>query len=303
MAEGASPLERLCATTHGAAVAELRRAFRAAGLDTPALDARRLVEWVLGVDGASLLRDPDRPLSQPDSRRIADACRRRLAREPVSRIIGMRGFHGLDFEIGPASLDPRPETETLVDGVLGLIANGLVPGGNTPQILDLGTGSGAILVALLTRLPESTGVGVDISLEALAIARRNVDRHGLAGRAMLQASSWFEAVTGTFDLIVANPPYIPTSEIEALDPEVHRYDPHAALDGGPDGLEPYRRIAAGAAQTLRPGGWLVTEIGMGQSDSISAILAPLASPTAGDGAIVWHDLSGTARCVAVRART
>lgn len=293
----------LRATTRGSAVAELTHAFRAAGLDTPALDARRLAEWVLGVDGASLLRDPEHPIGQDECRRLAEASRRRLSREPVSRIIGLRGFHGLDFEISPATLDPRPETETLVEGVLALIADGRVPGGPASRILDLGTGSGAILVALLARLPEATGLGVDISLPALDIARRNADRHGLSKRATFEASSWFDAVTGTFDLIVANPPYIPSREVDNLDPEVRHYDPRGALDGGPDGIEPYRRIAAGVARVLRPGGWLAMEVGMGQSASVSAMLAPLASEITANQTTVWYDLSGTGRCVAVRART
>lgn len=287
----------------GVAVAAMTHAFREAILDTPGLDARRLAAAALGLDEAMLLREPERPLDQAGRDRLAQVCARRLLREPVSRIVGIRAFHGLDFEIGPATLDPRPDTETLVDGVLDLVAKGLVPGGCAPRILDLGTGSGAILVALLVSLPAATGVGVDISQAALDLARRNADRLDLGSRVSFLRSSWFEAVAGPFDIVVSNPPYIARSEIADLEPEVSRHDPIAALDGGVDGLDAYRAIIAGVSAVLAPDGWLALEIGIGQQVPICDLLRAVGLGQQPGSLQVWPDLSGTARCVAVKART
>ncbi len=234
------------------ALAILSEAFREAGLDTPGLDARRLVAGTLGLDDVHLLRAPETVVADTSRHALLTAARRRLAREPVSRILAIRHFHGLALEIGPATLDPRPDTETLVDGVLALVAEGRVPGGAAPRILDLGTGTGAILIALLAALPEARGTGTDRSPEALEIARRNATRHALADRATFLQSDWLDAVTGQFDLIVSNPPYIASGDIAALDPEVRDHDPHLALDGGqirPRGLRGHRR---GARRHARP---------------------------------------------------
>jgi release factor glutamine methyltransferase len=292
------------APTLGAAVAAMTRAFTDAGLDTPALDARRLATFALGLGPVSLLREPERPLSGDDRTRLAEAVTRRLAREPVSRILGRRAFHGLDLEIGPSTLDPRPETETLVDSILGLAAEGLVAGGRaTPRILDLGTGSGAILLALLHGLPDATGLGTDISADALAIAGRNAARHGLAGRAELRQSSWLDNVDGRFDIIVSNPPYSPGVEIATLDPEVTRFDPIAALDGGVDGLAAYRAIAANVSKVLARGAWIAVEVGAGQCEDATRILRNAFPAGTSLDRRVWPDLSGIDRCVAVKART
>lgn len=289
------------ASTLASAVSYLTTAFCEAGLETPSLDARRLVLGCLGLPPVALLREPERPVS-PGERRLLDvAARRRLAREPVSRILGERGFHGLDLEIGPATLDPRPETETLVDGVLELVRQGRVPVGSEPRILDLGTGSGAILVALLHRLPAASGLGVDISQAALEIAARNASRHGLAHRAAFKLSTWLAAVEGQFDIVVSNPPYIPTHAIATLEPEVS-FDPHAALDGGPDGLAPYRAIAHQAPRVLARGGWLAVEVGVDQADSVATILGEAVCGATANGVQVWNDLAGIPRCVAVQAR-
>lgn len=287
------------------AVRRLAAAFREAGLETPDLDARRLVLDTLSLDGAALLREPDRHLDTDEQQKIAAVQARRLDREPVSRILGMRAFHGLDLEISPATLDPRPDTETLVDGVLRLVADGRVPGGDAPRILDVGTGSGAILIALLHRLPKATGLGTDISDEALAVAGRNAARHGLAERARFRQTSWLDNIDGPFDVIVSNPPYIPTNDLAELEPEVARFDPRTALDGGTDGLEAYRAIASDLKRLLAPGGWVAVEVGIGQSKDVVSILAnglgygPECSET---DAQVWFDLGGIARCVACEAR-
>jgi release factor glutamine methyltransferase len=288
------------------AVRSLAITFRDAGLETPDLDARRLVLDGLSLDSATLLREPDRRLDSREQQRIREACTRRLAREPVSRILGKRAFYGLDLEISPATLDPRPDTETLVDGVLRLISDGRAPGGEAPHILDIGTGSGAILVAVLSRLPKATGLGTDISAEALAVARRNASRHGLARRAGFQKTSWADGIKGPFDLVISNPPYISTEKLSGLEPEVAHFDPRGALDGGADGLSAYRAIAGSLPRILAPGGWVAVEVGVGQSDAVASILANGLNDRRNDVAssgLIWCDLGGIARCVALEART
>jgi release factor glutamine methyltransferase len=284
------------------ALRQLATAFREAGIDSPALDARRLVAHVAGIDTVEAVRAPDRQLDDETRRRLLAAAGRRLAREPVSRIIGERYFHGLALEIGPATLDPRPDTEVLVDGVLALVAAGRTAGGPRPRILDLGTGSGAILVALLARLPSATGTGVDVDATALAVARRNAMRHDVATRTRLLQSDWLDAVSGTFDIVVANPPYIPAQDVEGLEPEVRLYDPSGALDGGCDGLAAYRAIAAGVGRVIAPGGWIAVEVGAGQADDVIRLFRDK-SGVALETQEVWDDLSGIRRCVAVRARS
>lgn len=283
--------------TLGAALSAMTRSFAAAGLDTPALDARRLTSSALALDPVQLLRDPERPLSAWDHRRLAVVTARRLAREPVSRIEGKRSFRGLELEIDQATLDPRPDTETLVDAVFDLLA-----GRSGARILDLGTGSGAIIVALLNGLPEATGVGTDIEEAALHVATRNASRHGLLDRARFQRSDWLDQIGDRFDVVVANPPYIASSELRALEPEVALYDPVTALDGGPDGLTAYRAIALRIAEVLEPNGWIVVEVGAGQCEAVSRILT---AALTGAGSIerrTWHDRGGISRCVAIRAR-
>ncbi|MFM9942293.1 MAG: peptide chain release factor N(5)-glutamine methyltransferase [Hyphomicrobiaceae bacterium] len=285
--------------TLGAALAATMARFRAAGLDQPGLDARRLLAACCGLTPGEVLLRPEHGLTLAERHRLANLTERRLAHEPVSRILGVRSFHGLELEISPATLDPRPETETLVDGVLALIEQERVPGGRAPRILDLGTGSGAILLALLHKLPEATGLGTDRSIAALQLAARNAHTLGLQARCTFQQSDWFAAVEGRFDVIVANPPYIPNRDIEHLAIDVRCYDPITALDGGVDGLDPYRVILSECGPHLRPGAWLAVEIGSDQQDAVVALArADQASLWAERG--VWQDLSGKPRCVAFR---
>ena len=288
--------------TIGDAQRQLTAQFRAAGLDTPALDARLLVTAALGLDAADGLRRPELAVPPEVIARIETFTRRRLAREPVSRILGTRHFHGLPFEIGPATLDPRPDTETLVDAALELVRAGAVPGGEAPCILDLGTGSGAIMIALLAALPAARGLATDIDPAALAIAGRNAVRHGIGDRLQLAAAHWLDGLMGPFDLIVSNPPYIPGRDIAGLDPEVANYDPRRALDGGPDGLDAYRRILAGAPVALSPGGWLMLEIGRDQKDDVAKIAAECENFISHSPLPQWSDLAGITRCVAFQAR-
>lgn len=246
----------------------LTQAFIGAGLDSAALDARVLTCAALGIDHAGLLRDPDLPLGEAASR-LAAFAKRRLAREPVSRILGQREFFGETYAVDPAVLDPRPDTETLVEAVLAALG----PRANEAlRLLDLGTGSGAILGALLGQLPRAIGFGVDLSPAAGAVARRNLDALGLSGRAFILAGHWLAPISGRFDVIVSNPPYIEAEEMAGLDPEVRLYDPRLALDGGADGLEAYRAIASAVAPHLAPRGILAFELGADQATAVESIL-------------------------------
>jgi release factor glutamine methyltransferase len=243
-------------------------AFHAAGLPCAGLDARVLICAALGIDHAELVREPDRPLGNV-AERLRELAERRLRREPVSRLVGVREFWGMPLAIDPHVLDPRPDTETLVEAVIDRLAAGRA----TPRrILDLGVGSGAILCALLQSVPNGYGVGVDSSAGACAVARGNLSRAGLSARSAILCGRWTEALGGTFDVIVSNPPYIPSAEISALDVEVRVHDPSLALDGGHDGLDAYRAIAPGLAARLAEGGLVAFEIGAGQARGVTAIL-------------------------------
>ncbi|MFV0298322.1 MAG: peptide chain release factor N(5)-glutamine methyltransferase [Hyphomicrobiaceae bacterium] len=284
------------------AVKRVAAILHASGVDTPGLDARRLTLGLLLLDEVVLVREPERPVGHDEIETLKAGVLRRLAHEPVSRILGRRSFHGMEFEIGAATLDPRPDTETLVDGVIGLVRSGVVPGGVRPRILDLGTGAGAILIALLAALPGATGVGCDIDADALAIAKANARRLGVDERAGFITSKWFETVDGVFDLIVSNPPYIPRDEIAGLDAEVRLYDPHLALDGGVSGLVEYETIIAGLPGALAADGWVVFEVGRGQASDVADLLVRAGGNVTYEIQEPWLDLAGVQRCVAAKAR-
>lgn len=217
---------------------------------------------------------------------------RRLAREPVHRILGRRAFWTLDLAISPAVLDPRPDSETLVEAALALAPRPCA------RVLDLGTGSGALLCALLTEWPEASGLGVDRSVEACRVARRNVEACGCGARALVVAGDWGAALAGPFDVVVSNPPYIRSDDIAGLDPEVRDHDPALALDGGADGLAAYRAIAPLAARLLAPGGLLAVEVGWTQGEDVAGLLAQ-----AGFGEVGRRrDLGGHDRVVTGRSR-
>ena len=268
-----------------------------AGKPDAATDARRLVAHALGIDRESLLRDPEFKPDAAALARLAALLARRATHEPVARIVGERDFYGLSLAVGSATLDPRPDTETVVTIACHLARRRERPDDGPLRILDLGTGSGAIALALLTELPDAEAVATDISPAALEIAHANAVRLGLADRIRLLASNWLDQVDGAFHLIVANPPYIPTADIAGLAPEVAGWDPRAALDGGPDGLDAYRAILRGIGRVMAPGGWAVFEVGAGQAGAVLALAeghglvpAPLTWPP-------LRDLGGTLRCV------
>jgi release factor glutamine methyltransferase len=275
----------------------LSDALRAAELDAPALDARLLVGHALGLDHAGLASSAERALLPAEIERIEALAARRLSREPVARILGTKEFWGLAFAVTPSVLVPRPESETLIEAALAAL------GANASRrrslrIADLGTGSGALLLALLSELPHAYGVGTDRDISALMTARDNAGRLALATRAQFVASDFGAALAGGFDLVIANPPYVRTEDIEGLAPEVRAFDPRCALDGGPDGLACYRAIADDSVRLLAPSAPLVVEVGAGQAHAVGDLLQciGLAVET------VANDLAGTDRAVVARRR-
>jgi release factor glutamine methyltransferase len=266
----------MMAALRGASVAHARRAlaeqFRAADIDTPELDARVLIGHALGLDHTGLVGAAAQQLSDLSASQIERFAARRLSGEPVSRIVGSREFWGLRLAVTPDVLVPRPETETVVELVLDLVDRA-GPRTRAMRIADLGTGSGAILLALLAELPGAFVVGTDVSTRALSVACANAVRLGFGKRAHFVACDFGAAFLGPFDLVVSNPPYIASAEIETLAAEVREHDPRAALDGGPDGLAAYRAIAADATRLLGATGDLVVEIGAGQERAVTGIFA------------------------------
>lgn len=279
-------------TTLAAAIVDAAAALAAAGFDEPRRRGRRLVAAALGLTASEVFGRPERPLDAAGAARIAEFLRRTLAHEPLSRVLGMREFWGLEFHLSPETLDPRPETETVVEAVLARL-----PDHDRPyRLLDLGTGSGCLLLALLSELPAATGVGVDCSLGAAATARANAAALGLGARAAFVVADWAAAISGRFDAVVANPPYIATGAIATLPREVRDFDPHRALDGGADGLAAYRAIAADLPGLVAPGGLFAAEIGAGQEAAVAAILAARGLHL--DALVA--DLAGIERCAVAR---
>jgi len=248
----------------------LAEAFTRAGIEDATIDARLLLCAAAGFDHSALIRDPDLPIEEEAAERALAMARRRLAREPVSRILGERSFWSFDLLVTPAVLDPRPDTETVVDGALEVLAERQ---GEALSILDLGTGSGALLCALLDVFAQAQGLGVDISKEACTVARENLARCELAPRGQVRQGSWEAGLPGPYDLVVSNPPYIESAALAGLDPEVQFYDPPLALDGGPDGLTAYRDICALLPALVAPGGFAIFEVGQGQAEVVAALLA------------------------------
>jgi release factor glutamine methyltransferase len=249
----------------------LAREFRAAGLDSANTDARILIGHAISLDHAALAMSGDRTLDAEERKAIAALARRRLAREPVARIIGSKEFWSLPLRINASTLVPRPETETVVEVALAAIdASG--PRTRALRIADLGTGSGALLLALLSELPNAAGIGTDTSLHALMMARANAQRLGIT-KAAFVVGDMARPFGAPLDLIVSNPPYIAAGEFAALAPEVRAFDPRSALDGGSDGLNYYRSLAASVPALLKPGGAVVVEIGAGQAEAVARLFS------------------------------
>jgi release factor glutamine methyltransferase len=275
----------------------LAKRFNAAGLESAELDARMLVGAALDLDLTGLIASAARRVTDAEANQIEAFALRRIDREPVARILGQKEFWGLPLRLSAATLVPRPDTETVVELALEILR--AQASGPALRIADIGTGSGAILLALLHECSDAIGVGTDISLAALQTARRNAADLGLASRARFVACDYAAALAGTFDLIVSNPPYIRTSDIDGLATEVRDHDPLLALDGGGDGLDAYRALIPQAGRLLAGGGALVVEAGQGQSGDIEALM------TAGGLAVecpARTDLAGISRAVSARKR-
>ncbi len=245
---------------------DVRRRLEAAGVDTPVLDARMLLEAGAGVSRLEIVSDPRREMSAAQVEAVQTLAARREAREPISHILGRKGFWTHEFAVTPDVLTPRPETEMLVD-----VALEFLPPEKPALVLDLGVGSGAILLSILSERPDVVGVGVDVSDAALTVARANAAALGLSERIEWRNTPWGEGLEGAFDLIVSNPPYIPSGDIEGLAPEVSRHEPRLALDGGPDGLDAYRTLLPRVRTLLAPGGRFALEVGQGQAQAVWAL--------------------------------
>jgi release factor glutamine methyltransferase len=245
--------------------------FKSSGIDSAELDARILVGAVLGLDLTGVITAASRLLTSDEATRLEDFTRRRLAGEPVARILGHKEFWGLPLQLSAETLVPRPDTETLVELALEMLRA-------TPhrdrrlRIADIGTGSGAILLALLSELPDACGIGTDISRDALQTAHSNAVHLGLVDRATFIACDHAAALSGRFDLIVSNPPYVRSADIADLATEVRDHDPHRALDGGADGLDAYRTLVPQAAPLLAPYGILAVEVGQGQGAEVERLM-------------------------------
>lgn len=255
-------------TTLDEMMAHIRNRFAVAGVEDPAAEARIIVGGLLGLDRVDFITKGGEQLALDDETRIQEAAGRRVHGEPPYRILGRRSFYGLEFNLGKETLEPRPDTEILVDAVL----DALKGREDEPlSILDLGTGTGAIVLALLSQLPNARGAGVDLSPAALVTAKGNAALNGLADRFAVRQSDWFENISGTYDVIVSNPPYISRKVIPSLDREVRDFDPHLALDGGEDGLDAYRAIASMARPFLKENALVAVETGFDQRHAVEEI--------------------------------
>jgi len=270
-------------------IADMRRQFKSIGLETPELDARLLVQNVLGMRYEELLLNPNRLITDSESEKLTVAAERRILREPVSRILGTRSFWKSDFKVSRETLDPRADSEALIEAALGYLSPE-----HPLTLLDLGTGTGCLLLSLLQELPQATGVGVDISAGAIQTAQQNAKDLQLSERASFIVSDWSGMTADKpFDVILSNPPYIADADIPKLEPEVRQYDPFRALAGGADGLDCYRSIARLLPKLLTKQGKVFLEIGYGQAGAVKGVLA-------GEGFSVLQivpDLAGHSRCV------
>jgi release factor glutamine methyltransferase len=273
-------------------VASLEERFELHGIENPAREARISLCAASGLSQVDLIVDPRKPLESA-AQRIEEFAARRAAGEPLSRILGRREFWGLTFAISPEVLDPRPETETVIETAIRIFGDRR---NERLRILDVGVGAGALLCALIAEFPASSGVGVDVSPCAADAARGNVEACGVSGRAEIRVGCWMRDLEGPFDLIVSNPPYIATADLPWLPREVRDFDPWIALDGGFDGLAAYREIMPGSRSLLAPRGRLIVETGARQAADVIAI----AKRCGFAEAIAYKDLAGFDRVVAAR---
>jgi release factor glutamine methyltransferase len=261
-------------------------------IESASLDARILLEYVLGVNREQLLFSLELPITTEQYDRFAALVAKRAKRQPVSKIISRREFWGINFAVNENTLDPRPDSETLIECVLERVENR----DDALRILDLGTGTGCLLLSLLSELPAATGIGIDASEGALLVAKENAVTLGFTGRTDFMLGDWCSRLEGKFDIIISNPPYIPTEVISTLEPEVAEFDPMLALDGGADGLNCYRKIMKQLSNILAKDGFAAFEIGIGQQNDLAAIANENGMEIAGSK----NDLSGIARCLIIQ---
>lgn len=271
-------------------IAEGTTALDRAGIEAPRREARLLLAHALDLPVARLVGWPETPVADPAGYRALVG--RRAGREPLSRILGAREFWSLSFRLAPDTLDPRPDSEALVEAALETVENRARP----LRVLDLGTGTGCLLLAVLSELPGAWGLGIDLAPAAAAAARANAVALGLADRAAFMAADWTAPLAGRFDLILANPPYIRTAAIGRLEPEVAKFDPALALDGGRDGLAAYRRLMPALVPTLAEDGAAIVELGLGQARAVAALAADAGLDVAG----CRLDLAGRPRALLCR---
>ena len=283
------------APTRAMALGTAAQRLRAAGIDEPRRDARLLMQHVLRIAPEALLAEGDAPLGPGDAGRLAAFVRRRAVREPIAYLTGRREFWSLDFAVDRSALVPRPETETVVEAVLARADR--LPA--RPRLLDLGTGTGCLLVALLGELADAVGLGVDISADAVSLARANARRLGVGARGSFVAADWGAPLVGGFDIVVSNPPYVAAADLAALAPDIVRHEPRAALNGGSDGYDCYRQLAPQIARLLAPAGMAAVELGAGMADGVTALFA-----AAGLVEIDRRrDLAGIERCALFASET
>jgi release factor glutamine methyltransferase len=264
----------------------------AAGIDGAMREARLLLQAAAGIPISTQIAFPERALAADAAARFELLLARRTRREPMAHILGQREFWSLAFAVTADTLDPRPDSETLVQAVLDRVPDRSA----ALRLVDFGTGTGCLLLSLLHELPNATGLGVDVSHKALAVATQNADALALAPRAAFRCGNWDDGLDARFDIVVSNPPYIPSRDIATLQPEIVSFEPRLALDGGADGLDAYRRLGPAAVRLLVPGGLAAFEIGLGQGDSMRRIMA-----AAGLRHIATApDLAAVERCVLFR---
>jgi release factor glutamine methyltransferase len=253
--------------TVGAFLCQAGQVLRAAAIENPRMEARILLGHAMGATAEALLRDPRAPVPAAAVTRFRAGLAARLAATPMAHILGRQGFWTLDLLVSPATLIPRADSEALVEAALEALPDVAAP----LRVLDLGTGTGCLLLAVLAERPRAFGIGVDLVPAAAALAAENARRNGLADRAAFLAGDWAAALSGRFDLVLANPPYIESAAIAGLMPEVARHEPASALDGGADGLDAYRLLAAALPGLLAPGGIAVLELGQGQQAPVESL--------------------------------
>jgi release factor glutamine methyltransferase len=278
-------------TARSEALASIQETFEVGGIENPAREARVSLCAASGLSPVALIVDPHEPLGSAASR-VQEFAIRRAGSEPLSRILGKREFWGLSLAITPHVLDPRPETETIIEAALSIFSGRRH---EALRILDLGVGSGALLCAVLTEFGAAHGVGVDLSVDAADVARGNLRACGLSSRSDIRVGDWMHGLDGPFDLIVSNPPYIATADLPGLPREVRDFDPRLALDGGSDGLGAYRRILPESRPFLAPGGWLLAELGASQAADVTA----LANQSGFSVVTLYQDLAGLDRVLAL----